>query len=203
MLHYPEYSPWLHPASLIAWIQGTESHFTSQQCTEMGHAFRSLWFIPSQMQIDFSLLSSYGLSMPPSFFICLENQVLSTKVEPWGGACWALNAGRGLKPKHLSFGSTPWCHLHILNSSCGLWGQLLFGMWNLSSLNRNQTHVPCFAKSLWGVLGEIDTSSRAVIILVILGDIPPRANLVKGWLPRRIHRGCFHDLSSSLQALVG
>ena len=57
--------------------------------------------------------------------------------------CW-----RGLKTKHLSFGSTTWCHLHIMNSSCGVQAQLHFGMWNHRSLNRNQTHVPCLARQI-------------------------------------------------------
>lgn len=187
----------------------------------MGHAFRSLWFIPSQMQIDFSLLSSCGLSMPPSSFVCLENQVLSTKVKPWGGAFCALNAGRGLKPKHLSFGSTTWCHLHILNSSCSVGVQLLFGTLNLSSLNRNQTHIPCLAKQILSQWTNREVPQGPVLTELVgcpwqdwyqlkgsnhphnPWEYSPRANLVKGWLHWRIHRGCFHDLSSSLQALVG
>ena len=222
MLNYPECSPWLHPASLIAWIRGTESCFTSQCCTEIGHAFQSLWFIPSQMQIDFSLLSSYGLSMPPSFFVCLENQVLSTKVEPWGGAFCALNAGEVSKLNtfllDLQHDATfiLWTLVVACRSSCTLACGIIVP-WTgikpmspalqgrlLTSRSIEKSLRGLSWQSLWGVLGKIDVSSRAVIILVILGNSPHIAShVVKGWLNWQICRGCFHDLSSCLQALVG
>ena len=72
--------------------------------------------------------------------------------------CW-----RGLKTKHLSFGSTTWCHLHIMNSSCGVQVQLHFGMWNHRSLNRNQTHVPCLARQIVNQQINREVPQRAVL----------------------------------------
>ena len=32
--------------------------------------------------------------------------------------------------------------------SCGMWSYLLHSMWDLNSLTRNQTHVPCIARQI-------------------------------------------------------
>ena len=44
-------------------------------------------------------------------------------------------------------------------SSCGVWAQLPHGMWDLSSLTRDQTHVPCIGRqSLYHwTTGEVPT----------------------------------------------
>ena len=47
-------------------------------------------------------------------------------------------------------GSSSWRSVSLVEarglSSCGAWAQLPHGMWDLSSLTRDQTHIPCIGR---------------------------------------------------------
>ena len=95
-----------------------------------------------------------------------------------------LNAEKSLKPNYLSFGSTTWCHFDILPPEKPL------------------LSVACLDRANVVYLARL-SSSRAVTVLIILGNSPPmpQVQLKVDWI-EEYTEAVSMIFSSSAQALV-